>query len=137
MNRVVHVELSYHVFEDNWTYPLPHPARKDYTPPVDTSNEPEKEKGKKADDILWHPAFCNAMRVVRGCTVEKKWPGIYIVSGDPLPIQIIDNRELPAEENHWLKGLCNTLDANGWRNMLAEISQLGKSGQVWAYRGVP
>ena len=73
------------------------------------------------------------LREARGCAVEEKWPGVYIVSGDPLPIQIIDNRELPAEENHWLKGLSATLDANGWRNMLAEISRLGKSGLIGAY----
>jgi len=206
---------------------------------VDTNNEPEKEKGKKAADILWHPAFCNALRLelkgyekelnfvfehpltagplkidvmiikmakgaridkniagifrgvniveyksptdyvsvqdflkvyayaclyasiekgaditdmtltfvesgyprellehlrdARGCAVEKKWPGIYIVSGDPLPIQIIDSRELSADENLWLKGLSNALDAQGWRNILAEIARLGKSGLTGAY----
>ena len=218
---------------------LPRPAEKRYTPPMDTNNEPEKEKSKKVDDILWHPAFCNAIRLefrgyendlnfvfehplttgplkidvmiikkaqdaviekniaeifrgvniveykspsdhvsvrdflkvyayaclyasleedaditdmsltfvenryprtlldhlrdARGCTVEKKWPGIYIVSGDPLPIQIIDSKELSVEENFWLKGLSNTLDAQGWRRMLAEMVRLGKSGLIGAY----
>ena len=70
----------------------------------------------------------------RCCAVEKKWPGIYIVSGDPLPIQIIDSRELPAAENLWLRGLSNKLDAKGWLDMLAGIARLGgRTGHMGAY----
>jgi len=206
---------------------------------VDTNDESEKGKGKKADGIQWHPAFCNALRLefkgyeneldfvfehplttgplkidvmiikkaegvridkniagifrgvniveykspsdymsvqdflkvyayaclyasleedaditdmtltvvasrhprsvlehlrdARGCAVEKKWPGVYIVSGDPLPIQIIDSSELSAEENLWLKGLSDELEARDWRDMLAEMARLGKSGLIGAY----
>ena len=50
---------------------------------------------------------------VRKYKVEKKVPGIYTISGDVLPIQIIDNRQLSADENLWLKGLSNRLDAKG------------------------
>ena len=35
---------------------------------------------------------------VRGYLVEKTNPGIYTVSGDILPIQVIDNRKLSVEE---------------------------------------
>jgi len=33
-------------------------------------------------------ALIEHLRNERGCAVEKKWPGVYNVSGDPLPIQI-------------------------------------------------
>jgi len=32
-------------------------------PLVDTNNELENEKSKRADDIQWHLAFCNAIRL--------------------------------------------------------------------------
>jgi len=66
------------------------------------------------------------LREVRGYTVEEKLPGIYIVSGDILPIQIIDNRKLSSEENIWLKDLYNKLDAEEKRRLTAEIQRLGK-----------
>ena len=51
------------------------------------------------------------MREVRGYAVEEKRPGIYIVKGDILPVQIIDSRKLSEEENIWLKDLDNRLEA--------------------------
>ena len=64
----------------------------------------------------------------------KKWPGIYIASGDPLPIQIIDSKELPAAENLWLRSLSNKLDAKGWLDMLAGMVRLGsKTSHMGAY----
>jgi len=82
-----------------------------------------------------HPRnLLDYLRKGRGCTVEKKRPGVYIVRGDPLPIQIIDNRELPDDENLWLKSLDNTLDIQGWRKMLAGIARMGKEpGLIGAY----
>jgi hypothetical protein len=38
-------------------------------------------------EVLMH------LQEVRGYMVEEKWPGIYIIRGDILPIQIIDNRK--------------------------------------------
>ena len=73
------------------------------------------------------------LREARGCTVEEKWPGVYIVSGDPLPIQIIDNRKLSDGENLWLKGLDNTLDAQGWLRVTSEILRQGKPSRMGAY----
>ncbi|MCL2382561.1 MAG: hypothetical protein FWC64_13395, partial [Treponema sp.] len=65
-----------------------------------------------------------------------KWPGIYIVSGDILPIQIIDSRELSEEENVWLKGLDNQLDARRVRLVTDKIAALDKDAQIWAYLDV-
>jgi hypothetical protein len=41
----------------------------------------------------------------RGYTVAKTAEGIYTVTGDTMPIQVIESRKLPAEENVWLKSL--------------------------------
>jgi hypothetical protein len=55
-------------------------------------------------DIIKH------LREVRGYTVEEKWSGIYIVTGDIIPIQIIMSNKLSDEDNLWLKGLNKNLD---------------------------
>ena len=47
---------------------------------------------------------------IRGYKVEKPYPGIYIVTGDYLPIQIIESKRLSENENLWLKSLTNNLE---------------------------
>jgi len=46
---------------------------------------------------------------IRGYSVEETSPGIYRVSGDYLPIQIIESGKLPESENLWLKSLRDDL----------------------------
>jgi hypothetical protein len=75
-------------------------------------------------------------REVRGYRVEERWPGIYIVIGDILPIQIIDNRKLSSEENIWLKDLDNKLDVPEIQKITTEIHRLGKAARIEAYLGV-
>ena len=53
--------------------------------------------------------------------IEKKWPGVYIVSGDPLPIQVINSEELSAAENRWLKGLSDKLGSQEWQDLFTKI----------------
>jgi hypothetical protein len=69
----------------------------------------------------------------RGFKVEKTAQGIYTVTGDIMPIQIIDNRQLSAEENLWLKDLDDRLGAEDIRRITAAIARLGKVGQIRAY----
>jgi hypothetical protein len=52
--------------------------------------------------------------------VEETGPGIYTVSGDYLPIQIIETKRLPVEENLWLKSLTNDLEAGAASAILEE-----------------
>jgi len=66
------------------------------------------------------------LQEVRGYTVEEKWPGIYIVKGDILPVQIIDSRKLSSDENIWLKDLDKKLDLTEKLRIAAEIKKLGK-----------
>ena len=42
--------------------------------------------------------------------IEESAPGIYRVSGDYIPIQIIESKKLPEIENLWLKSLTNDLE---------------------------
>ena len=70
---------------------------------------------------------------VRGYTVEEKWPGIYIVKGDILPIQLIDNRKLSAGENIWLKGLDNRLRASEFLQVTNEAARRGNAARLRAY----
>ena len=73
------------------------------------------------------------LKNVRKYAVEERGEGIYNVSGDILPIQIIDNRHLPAEENRWLKNLSNRLGAVELNRLYIEISRTGKAAQIGAY----
>jgi hypothetical protein len=76
------------------------------------------------------------LQEVRDYTVEEKLPGIYIVIGDILPIQIIDNRKLSGEENIWLKDLDNKLDVPEMRRITTEIKIQGKAVRIKAYLDV-
>ena len=76
------------------------------------------------------------LKNVRGYTVEETGHGIYNISGDIFPIQIIDNRRLPAEENRWLKNLSNRLDASELSRMYIEISRIDKAVKIAAYLDV-
>jgi len=65
--------------------------------------------------------------------VAEKLPGVYIVSGGMLPIQIIDSRRLSAGENLWLKGLSNRLNARELWSLTSEIDRRGSSPRLGAY----
>jgi predicted transposase YdaD len=45
------------------------------------------------------------------------------VKGDLLPLQLIDTRELPVEENLWLAQLDNRLDTDGARRIIREMDR--------------
>jgi hypothetical protein len=47
----------------------------------------------------------------RNYRIKEEGAGIYRVEGDIIPMQIIDSRELSGEENFWLKGLREDLEA--------------------------
>ena len=76
------------------------------------------------------------LQEIRSYKVEEKLPGIYTVSGDILPIQIIDNRRLSADENIWLKDLDNKLNALDLGRITVKIFKQGKAARVKAYLDV-
>ena len=76
------------------------------------------------------------LKTVRGYHVEENSPGIYTVKGDIVPIQIIDSRQLSADENVWLKNLSNRLDAFSVIKINDELARLDKAASVKAYINV-
>jgi hypothetical protein len=72
----------------------------------------------------------------RGYEVEEKWPGIYIISGDIMPIQIIDNRKLSEDENLWLRDLDNRLNKQDIKRIVEESQRQGKEAWIRAYLDV-
>jgi hypothetical protein len=81
-------------------------------------------------DLLTH------LGEVRHYAVENRSPGIYTVEGDVMPIQIIDSRELPEDENLWLKNLDNELDVPRINRITVEIDRQGKAARIGAYLDV-
>ena len=69
----------------------------------------------------------------RNFTVAKTSEGVYNVSGDIMPIQIIDSRKLSAEDNVWLKSLRNKLNYSDVERISLEITQQGKNARIDAY----
>jgi len=76
------------------------------------------------------------LRDERGYVVAETAPGIYTVSGDILPIQVINSRRLPVDENLWLKSLSNRLDTSAFSRISAEVNRQGKAARIAAYLDV-
>jgi hypothetical protein len=76
------------------------------------------------------------LRDERGYVVAENHPGIYTISGDILPIQIIDSRRLPVDENLWLKSLSDRLDTRALSRISAEVTRQGKAARIAAYLDV-
>jgi len=69
----------------------------------------------------------------RGYKVAKSGLGIYTVSGDILPIQVIESRKLSSEENLWLKSLSKELSYAEFSHVNDEIERQGKEARLGAY----
>ena len=73
------------------------------------------------------------LREVHGFMVEETSPGIYTIKTDLLPIQIVNSRRLPADENLWLKGLSNRLKPLECLHVHKEVYRQDKAEYVKAY----
>ena len=80
--------------------------------------------------------FLAHLKNIRGYKVEESGPGIYTVTGDILPIQIIDSRLLSADENLWLRDLHHGLEVDEITALLEEASRRGKTARIGAYLDV-
>jgi len=74
------------------------------TPGVDLSDVTLTFVGSRHPRKLLH-----YLTSIRGYSVEETSPGIYRIIGDYIPIQIIESRKLPKNENLWLKSLRDDL----------------------------
>ena len=68
--------------------------------------------------------------------VEETSPGIYLVSGDYLPIQIIESRKLPEDENLWLNSLRGGLKRSSLNVIYEEEKKQGPETPLDAYMDV-
>jgi predicted HTH domain antitoxin len=73
------------------------------------------------------------LREVRGYKAEEREKGIWTVTGDVTPIQVIDNRELSEDENVWLKGLDNRLEIPQISRIEQQAEHLDKDAHTSAY----
>jgi hypothetical protein len=78
-------------------------------------------------DLLRH------LQKIRLYTVEERSKGIYTVTGDIMPIQVIDSRKLSEGENLWLRNLDNELNVEEIRRITWEIARAGKGARIQAY----
>lgn len=63
----------------------------------------------------------NHLLKVRGIHVESQDKGIYYLTGDAIPIQLLLTRELTQEENFWLKNLrMDLITRANWTEMEVE-----------------
>ena len=72
----------------------------------------------------------------RGYKAEETSPGIYLITGDYVPIQIIESGKLPEQENLWLKSLVKDLPAVNAGSILDKARKLGDKAQLGAYLDV-
>jgi hypothetical protein len=65
--------------------------------------------------------------------ITETAPGIYQIAGYPLPIQMIESKKLPFEENLWLKGLTKDLNPAMAGSILEKSQKKGKEVEMAAY----
>jgi hypothetical protein len=73
------------------------------------------------------------LQEVRHYTVTEPWSGIHRVSGDFLPIQILESKKLSESDNIWLRGLNPGLDIRSTDIILRRSEQKEKGAPIGAY----
>jgi hypothetical protein len=69
----------------------------------------------------------------RGLTVDEAHRGIYYVSGEAFPVQIIEGKRLAAKENVFLKHLRSGLTTKDMRDVIGAYRKYGLPEKVDAY----
>ncbi|MDR0637045.1 MAG: hypothetical protein LBF87_08200, partial [Treponema sp.] len=69
----------------------------------------------------------------KNCSVTETSPGIYVVSGYHVAIQVIESKKLSFEENLWLKGLSDDLNAEAAGAILEESRKREREPDLGAY----
>ena len=73
---------------------------------------------------------------IRGYTVTESAPGIYLILGDYLPIQIIETKRLSEGENLWLGSLRSGLRPRAVRTILQSGEKQGRGDYLPAYLNI-
>lgn len=74
------------------------------------------------------------LRQERHCTVKKTDAGIYEITGDIIPMQVILIRELSEKQNFWLRNLTNRI--NDTEAVEELLKQYGKHKEETLYKSV-
>jgi hypothetical protein len=81
-----------------------------------------------------HPRkLLNYLTDVRGYAVDETSPGIYQISGDYIPIQVIESKKLTEKENLWLKSMTYDLEKYSIGVILKEGWKRRDSEEIDAY----
>ena len=74
------------------------------------------------------------LQQIRKYDIQKQENGVYYVIGDFFPIQIVHTKELPIEENLWLRNLTDTLEDKN--EILALMNEYSKKTEDKLYSSV-
>jgi hypothetical protein len=69
----------------------------------------------------------------RGWPVTEPFPGIYHISGDIIPIQVIETKKLSEADNFWLKNLRNDLEARAALAVLDRVTLRTREDVIKSY----
>jgi hypothetical protein len=65
--------------------------------------------------------------------LTEKWPGITIIEGGAMPMQIIERKKLTDKGDLWLANLDRGLSADRMQEVLEETRRIGKRAPIGAY----
>ena len=68
-----------------------------------------------------------------GYTVEERYPGVFVVTGAMIPIQVINSTKLSEEENLWLRNLNRNLTEENLRWIHGKKREYGERIDLSAY----
>ena len=73
---------------------------------------------------------------IRGYTIKESAPGIYLIQGDYISMQIIETKRLTEGENLWLGSLRSGLRARAVRTILQSGEKQGRGEYLSAYLNI-
>ncbi|MDR0909034.1 MAG: hypothetical protein LBM77_04645 [Spirochaetaceae bacterium] len=65
--------------------------------------------------------------------LDEKWPGVYNIEGDHLPIQIIETKRLSVADSLWVSSLREGVEAATVDKILDESAKIGNNAQLSAF----
>jgi hypothetical protein len=81
-----------------------------------------------------HPkALIEHLKKDRKFRVDEKWPGVYNIEGDSLPIQIIETKRLSKAESLWLRTTREGVSSDDVIKVLDETARLGDKAPTSAF----
>jgi len=84
--------------------------------------------------VAAHPReLFRLLRDTLGYTIAEMYPGVFVVSGAMMPIQIIDIKKLSEDENLWLQNLNRNLHGENLRRVLRLEHEYGGRLDLCAY----